>query len=122
MLESRHITNFCTSFTGAVGAGERLGHSTGPHHACPAAQLINCTHQLLYFLRENSQAVWTHLIWKEKPLSGIMFLIRCVEREGERQTGERRNGGQEERAQKGKHLVEMFPSPGNDEREGGWSP
>lgn len=23
---------------------------------------------------------------------------------------------------RGKHLVEMFPSPGNDEKEGGWSP
>lgn len=49
-------------------------------------------------------------------------LIRCVGGVMERRTGEGRNEGQEERAWKGKHLVEMFPSLGNDEREGGWSP
>lgn len=41
---------------------------------------------------------------------------------GEEGKGEGRREEQEERTWKGKHLVEMFPSLGNDEREVGWSP
>lgn len=49
-------------------------------------------------------------------------LIGCVGRVG---GGVRVRGGMRDRKKellRGKHLVGKFPSPGNDEREGSWSP
>lgn len=93
MLESRHITNFRTSFT---ECGEREGGWVALSDSITCALLpdsLTLHISFCTFCPKNSQAVWTHLIWREKPLSGGNVLIRCVGRvgRGRRARGRRRS-------------------------------